>query len=101
MAEAFSAVRAHAARAVARDARDASPLLRQLDPRQRRLLELYRDRGIATTAEIAAHLSLSPRTVANLCRQWVTEGFLDPHDTSRKGRTYRLAPAYERLIAPR
>jgi cell filamentation protein, protein adenylyltransferase len=100
MADAFTAVRAQAARAVARDARDASPLLRQLDPRQRRLLELYRDTGIATTAEIAAHLGLSRRTVAELCRQWVTEGFLDLHDESRKGRSYRLGPAYERLIAP-
>jgi cell filamentation protein, protein adenylyltransferase len=100
MADAFAAVRAQAARAVARDARDASPLLRQLDPRQRRLLELYRDNGIATTAEIAAHLGLSRRTVADLCRQWVTEGFLDLHDESRKGRSYRLGPAYERLIVP-
>jgi Fic family protein len=100
MAEAFSAVRAQAARAVERDARDASPLLRQLDPRQRRCLLLYRDQGVATTSEIAAHLGLSPRTVANLCRHWVTEGFLEAHDQSRKGRSYRLGPAYERLIAP-
>lgn len=100
MADAFSAVRAQAARAVERDARDASPLLRQLDSRQRRCLSLYRDQGIATTSEIAAHLGLGPRTVANLCRQWVTEGFLEVHDRSRKGRSYRLGPAYERLIAP-
>jgi cell filamentation protein, protein adenylyltransferase len=83
---------------VARDSRDASPLLRQLEPRQRRLLELYRDRAIVTTAEIAAHLGLSRRTVADLCRLWVTEGFLDLHDESRKGRSYRLGPAYERLL---
>jgi Fic family protein len=100
MADAFSAVRVQAARAVERDARDASPLLRQLDPRQRRLLELYRDRGMVTTADIAAHLGLSRRTVADLCRRWVIEGFLEPHDQSRKGRSYRLGPAYERLIAP-
>lgn len=98
MADAFSAVRMQAARAVARDARDASPLLRQLDPRQRRVLELYRDQGAATTAEIAAHLGLSPRTVTRLARQWVAEGFLDHHDRSRKRRSYRLGPAYERLV---
>jgi Fic family protein len=100
MADAFAAVRLQAARAVARDSRDVSPLLRQLDPRQRRLLELYRDRGIATGADIAAHLGLSRRTVADLCRQWVAEGFLDLQNESRKGRSYRLSPAYERLIAP-
>lgn len=100
MADAFSAVRAQAARAARSDDRDVSPLLRQLDPRQRRVLELYRDRGVATTADLAAHLGLSPRTVGDLCRRWVTEGFLDQHDTSRKGRSYRLAPAYERLLKP-
>lgn len=99
MADAFAAVRAQAARAATRDSRDASPLLRQLDPRQRRLLELYRGRGVVTTAEIADHLGLSRRTVADLCRQWVTEGFLDLHDESRKSRSYRLGRAYERLIA--
>jgi Fic family protein len=99
MADAFSAVRAQAARAVERDARDASPLLRQLDPRQRRLLEFYRDRGVATAADIAAHLGLSRRTVADLARRWVSEGFLDIHDQSRRGRSYRLGPAYEQLIA--
>lgn len=100
MADAFSAVRVQAARAVQRDAQDVSPLLRQLDPRQRRILELFRDHGIVTNAEIAAHLRLSPRTVTGLCRQWVSQGFLDVHDPSRKGRSYRLGPAYERIIAP-
>ncbi|MGH3682585.1 MAG: Fic family protein [Natronosporangium sp.] len=100
MADAVSAVRAQAVRASARDARDASSLLRRLDPRQRRLLELFRDRAVVTTAEIATHLGLSRRTVAAACRQWVDGGFLELHDRSRKGRSYRLAPAYERLVAP-
>lgn len=100
MADAFSAVRAQAARAAQRDPRDASPLLRQLDPRQRRLLALYRDRSVATTAEIGAYLGVAPRTAADLCRRWVTEGFLDIHDMSRKRRSYRLGPAYERIINP-
>lgn len=100
MADAFTAVRAQAVRAVHRHDRDVSPLLRQLDPRQRRVLELYRDRATATTAEIASHLELSPRTVSDLCRRWVAEGFLDRHDASRKRRSYRLAPAYERLVKP-
>lgn len=100
MAEAVSAVRVQAVRAVARDIPDASPLLRRLDPRQRRLVELFRDHGTVTTAEIAAHLRLSRRTVSALCRQWVDSGFLELHDQSRRARSYRLAPAYERLVAP-
>lgn len=41
MADAFSAVRAQAAKAAKRGAQDQSGLLRNLDPRERRLLELF------------------------------------------------------------
>lgn len=44
-------------------------LLRELDPRQRRLLLLFNRQGSATSAEMAKHLKLSPRTVVDLCRQ--------------------------------
>ena len=98
MAEAFSAVRAQAVQAARRGAQDRSPLLRQLDPRQRRLLALFRGQGTATTEEIAAHLGLSPRTVVALCRAWLSSGFLSLHDPSRKNRSYQLGPDYERLI---
>lgn len=100
MADAFSAVRSQAAQAVDRGGRDASPLLRELDPRQRRLLELYRSQGVATTADIATHLGLARRTISDLCRRWVDDGFLELHDTSRKTRSYRLGRAYEQLVAP-
>jgi len=98
MADAFAAVRAQAARAVRRGAPDRSPLLRQLDPRRRRLLALFRRQGAATTGEIAAHLALSPRTVVALCREWLATGFLSLHDPSRKNRSYRLGSAYESLV---
>lgn len=99
MAEAFAAVRAQATSAARRGAADTSPLLRQLDPRQRRLLTLFRGQGTATTEEMAAHLALSPRTVTALCRDWVAAGFLDLRDPSRKNRSYRLAAQYEALVA--
>ncbi len=99
MAEAFTKVRAAATAADARPGPDLSRLLRVLDPRQRRVLELFQTSGTASTAEIAAQLSLSPRTVTVLCRNWIADGFLEVHDTSRKNRSYRLADAYEGLIA--
>jgi len=99
MAVSFDAVRSQAVKSARRGAEDQSSLLRQLDPRQRRLLLLFRVQGTATTVEIAAHLGLSPRTIVALCRAWVSMGFLLPHDPSRKNRSYRLAPEYEALVA--
>ncbi len=53
---------------VKRGAQDQSGLLRNLDPRERQLLELFRRNGTATAEEIANHLKFSHRTVVGLCR---------------------------------
>ncbi|MFG1705745.1 Fic family protein [Nonomuraea sp. M3C6] len=99
MADALGAVRSRAADVQARTpSRDDSVALRRLDPRRRRLLEFFRDHGTATTVEMAAYLSLSPRTMTGLARKWVEDGFLEIHDPSRKGRSYRLSPTYDHLI---
>ena len=99
MAAAFAKVRAAASAADARQAPDQAARLRALDPRRRRLLELFRGQGSATAAEIAAHLGLSHRTIVDLCRAWRADGFLELADASRKNRAYRLAPAYDALAA--
>ncbi|MCW2938503.1 MAG: hypothetical protein JWN00_1488 [Actinomycetia bacterium] len=101
MADALGAVRARAAevRSAGPEGRDDSAVLRQLDPRCRILLELFRDRRTVTTAEMAAHLSLSPRTVTTLAPRWIADGFLEVDDPSRKSRSYKLSPAYERLVS--
>jgi CRP-like cAMP-binding protein len=100
MADALASVRARAAEAASAGAgrRDDAAALRQLDQRRRRLIELFRERGTVTTAEMAAHLGLSVRTVTVLSRQWVADGFLEISDPSRKNRSYRLGPPYERLV---
>jgi Fic family protein len=98
MASAFAAVKAQATQAAARGAQDTSTALRQLDPRQRRLLQLFHKIPIATTAQIAKHLSLSPRTVAPLCRQWTAGGFLTLHNPSRKSRSYCITSNYQALL---
>ena len=94
----FAAVRAQAGEAARRGMSDRSPLLRQLDPRQRQLLVLFRGQVTVTTAEIAAHLGLSQRTVVALCRAWLVEGFLMLRDPSRKKRSYQLSPKLEQLV---
>jgi cell filamentation protein, protein adenylyltransferase len=98
MAMAFQSVAAQAKNAASRGANDQSSLLRKLDPRQRRVLELFQGQGTATTVELAKALGLSPRTVVAHCRAWVSEGFLEFHDPSRKNRSYRLAPELESLL---
>ncbi len=98
LAEAFTAVRAQAQKAADRSGTDRSPALRRLDPRQRRLLELFKRQGTAATGEIAAHLGLSSRTVTALCRAWLAAGFIALSDPSRKNRSYRLAGEYEALV---
>ena len=98
MCDSFAAVRAQASEASRRGMSDHSQLLRQLDPRQRQLLVLFRGQGTAKTGEIAACLGLSQRTVVSLCRSWVTEGFLALHNPSRKNRLYQLGPRLEQLV---
>ena len=84
MAEAFANdVRAAATAANARASPDQSARLSALDPRRRRLLELFRNQDTATAAEIAGHLDLSPRTVVALCRTWVAQRFLELADPGR------------------
>lgn len=75
------------------------PILREIDPRKRRLLDLFRQYGTATSSEIAEYLGLSPRTVTDLCRAWVADGFLEPFDASRKNRSYRLTDTFAQVAA--
>jgi Fic family protein len=98
MADALGAVRARAAEAAASSgAADDSAVLRRLEPRKRLLLELFHRTATATTAQMAAHLGLSPRTVSSVVRRWTEEGFLEFADASRRSRSYRLTPPYDRL----
>ena len=101
MAKAFAAVRAAAADAETRAAPDQSEALRKLDPRRRRLLELFRAQDTATSNEIADHLGLGRRTVVALCRDWIEEGFVEYADQSRRNRAYRLGAAYVGILSVR
>ena len=99
MAEAFAKVRVAASIAGSRAAPDQTQRLRALDPRRRRLLELFRVTDTATAANMAQHLGLSHRTVVALARTLVADGFLALADPSRKNRAYRLGAAYADLVA--
>jgi Fic family protein len=100
MADALGAVRARIAEAAAEGAAADDPAtLRRLDPRRRLLLELFHSSSTVTTAQMASYLGLSPRTLNSLAPRWVEDGFPEVADASRRSRSYRLTPPYERLAA--
>ena len=98
VADAFSKVRLEARQAAGRGQTDQSPLLRSLTTRQRKTMTLFARSRTITTREMAEQLRLSPRTINALCKRWVEEGFLEVENPSRKARSYRLAPTFERLL---
>ena len=86
--------------AAAQGSADQSQLIRKLDPRQRRALELFQKTDVITSRDIAELFGFKPRTSALLCASWVASGFLTVLDPSNKGRTYMLAQRYQKLITP-
>ncbi|MDZ4323006.1 MAG: Fic family protein [Alphaproteobacteria bacterium] len=79
-------------------ASDQSDLLRQLDPKQRKALELFQEFEIITSHQVGQLFRFKPRTSAKLCATWAKEGFLEIVDPSNKGRKYKLSKAYKDLI---
>lgn len=77
---------------------DLSSLMRKLDPKQRKVLELFQEFEIVTSQQIGTLFGFQPRTSAQICKTWVTSGFLEIVDPSNRGRTYRLSKHYKKLI---
>lgn len=75
-----------------------SALLRTLDPRQRKALELFLEYDVITSRQIGDLFGCKPRTSASLCASWAKDGFLVIVDSSNKGRKYGLATPYISLL---
>ncbi|HSX37782.1 MAG TPA: Fic family protein [Chlamydiales bacterium] len=78
--------------------KDKADLLRKLDPKQRKALELFSLFDVVTSHQIGKLFGFKPRTSAQLCKNWVEIGFLDVVDFSNKGRSYRIGKKYENLL---
>lgn len=76
---------------------DQSNVLRKLDPKQRKALELFQEFETITAAQIGEFFGFQPRTSSKLCKDWVDQGFLEIVDFSKKGRKYRLATHFQIL----
>ncbi len=98
MADSFEHVKRRALEAGQSGARDASPLLRHVDPRQRKALELFRGSATIASRDVAKLFGLSERTARNLLAAWTTTGFLDIADPAKKSCKYRLSEIYRDLF---
>jgi len=96
MAESFESVQRRAKDEAGK--KDRSQVLRRLNPRQRKALDLFQLDVAITAAHVAALFGLQPRTARELCAQWVTDGFLVVLDPSKKARKYGLSRALAREL---
>jgi Fic family protein len=98
MAASFESVLKRMAEAKIQDSADQSALIRKLDPKQRKALELFHEFEIITSRQIGALFGFKPRTSAALCAGWVESGFLTVVDASNKGRKYKLSVDYQKML---
>lgn len=77
---------------------DQSALIRKLDPKQRKALELFQEFETVTSRQIGELFGFKSRTSAALCATWVESGFLTVVNRSKKARKYKLSTKYQTLI---
>ena len=78
--------------------KDLSPIMRNLDVKQRKILQLFEKQKIITSGDIAEFFNFAPRTARKLAQDWVQEGFLVIVDRSKKARKYQLNQELERKL---
>jgi len=81
-----------------RGEKDDSDLMRTLDPKQRKSLELFKNYEVVTSSQIAELFGFKARTSTALCKKWVEAGFLTIVDPSLKARKYKLAEKFQSLL---
>jgi len=77
---------------------DVSHKLRNLDPKQRKALELFQQFESVSSRQIGDLFGFKPRTATQLCSSWVRQGFLKIVNQSKKGRRYSLGDDFVSLI---
>ena len=97
MAVSFENIRRQAAQMAGEGVGDVSSVLRKLNSRQRKALELFRDQREITASDLVRLFGIKPRTATAWCNKWVEENFLVMTNPSRKARRYALAGVYEAL----
>jgi Fic family protein len=98
VAESFENVQKRAQEAAATGAQDQSLLLRRLDPRQRRSLELFRQSDTITSHDVEHLFAISQRAARNILSGWVEDGFVIVAHPSKKSRKYTLANEFKAML---
>ena len=98
MAAAFEKVRDQAVREAGQGGKDQSKVLRDLDARQRKALNLFHAAREITARDIADLFGFKPRTASLLCQRWVESGFLEMTDPAKKSRRYKLNDKYAAIV---
>ena len=80
------------------DMHDQSTLLRSLDPKQRKILPIFRLFDTVTSAQIGKLFGFQSRTSTLLCKEWIETGFLEIVDPSKKRKQYKLSERYMSLL---
>lgn len=79
-------------------AKDLAPVLRALDIKQRKILDLFENQKTITSNDVAIFFNFSPRTARKLLQDWSDEGFLTVVDPSKKSRKYQLNNNLEKKL---
>ena len=98
MATSFENVVKRMSESDTRGLKDQSHLIRKLDPRQRKVIELFQSFETITAKQIGELFGFKDRTSAQTCKDWVEDGFLEMVNFSNKKRSYKLAEKYQELI---
>lgn len=98
MAESFENVKRRAEQAAGSGAPDRSALLRRLEPRQRKALDLFREADTITSRDVEKLFGISQRAARNILSAWVEDGFVSVADPAKKSRKYRLKTELHRLL---
>lgn len=77
---------------------DKSPLIRELDIKQRKVLELFAEFKEVDSLQISEALNISAQSARALLRQWIAENFLQYANESKKARKYMLGDRYVGLV---
>lgn len=77
--------------------KDETKLLRELDNKQKQILELFETQKYVTANDVASFFRFSPRSARLLLKKWVEEGFIIIQGEGKQ-RKYSLIEKYDKIL---